>query len=77
MNNRVLEYNTPFTTGSAATDVFGQPDFASSSCNNSAAAIGGLSDKSLCLPEGVAIDSSDNLYIADTRNNRVLQFGPP
>jgi len=76
-NNRVLEYDMPFTMGSAAEDVFGQPDFASSDCNNPTVTIGGLSDKSLCFPEGVALDSSNNLYIVDTQNNRVLQFGPP
>ncbi len=75
-NNRVLEYDTPLITDTVADDVFGQPDFTSSDCNNPNAAIGGLSDKSLCFPDGVALDTATppNLYVADTSNNRVLRF---
>ena len=72
-NNRVLEYNTPLTTHSVAADaVFGQDDsFTSSDCN-----LGGTSASatSLCSPSGVAVDSSGNLYVADTTNNRVLKY---
>jgi len=75
-NNRILEYDAPLTTDSIADGVTGQPDFASSTCNNPIAAIGGLSNKSLCFPEGVTIDGSGNLYVADTENNRILKFGP-
>jgi len=60
--------------GPAADDVFGQQGFDAGSCNSTGT--GGLSDSSLCYPEGVVLDSSGNLYIADTSNNRVLQFVP-
>jgi sugar lactone lactonase YvrE len=62
------------TRPATADGVFGQPDFASSSCNNPVAAIGGLSDKSLCFPEGITLDAGGNLYVADTENNRILKF---
>ena len=72
-NNRVLEYNTPLTTDTVADEVFGQANsFTSFSCNN-----GGLSAGSLCLPIGVAVDSSGHLYIADNENSRVLEYNSP
>jgi len=81
-NSRVLSYAPPLATGMAASTVFGQPDFVSNLCNNQnltpdpPAIIGGLNSRSLCFPEGVAVDSSGNRYVVDTRNNRVLQFLP-
>ena len=78
-NNRVLEYNKPFssgkTAGLAANMVFGQGlDFTSSQCNfgsNVPAA------ETMCGPSGVAVDSKGNLFVADTNNNRVLAFKAP
>ncbi len=32
-NNRILKYNSPFTTDTVADEVWGQPDFASNGCN--------------------------------------------
>ena len=40
------------------------------------AATSGPAD-SLCQPGGVAVDSVGNLYVADTSNNRVLEYTPP
>lgn len=41
----------------------------------------GLDVNSLGLPNGIAIDAEDNVYIADATNNRILKyppiFGPP
>ena len=31
----------------------------------------------LCFPEGVAVDGSGHLYVADTDNNRVLEYDTP
>jgi sugar lactone lactonase YvrE len=87
-NSRVLEYDNPLgnsppgicpTCDTIADSVFGQPDFTSVLCNNSAATIGGLGDKSLCFPVGVVLDNPASptpihLYVVDTRNNRVLRF---
>ncbi|MDO8430804.1 MAG: NHL repeat-containing protein [Candidatus Binatus sp.] len=74
-NNRVLEYNAPFTTDRIADDIFGQfGTFATKDCNAGSAA---PSSDSLCNPTGVGVDKSDNLYIADRDNNRVLEFNTP
>lgn len=73
-NNRVLEYNTPLTSGTTAKMVFGQPDFFTSSCNFGSSA---PSLKSLCGPLMAAVDNLENLYVADTGNNRVLEYDNP
>jgi sugar lactone lactonase YvrE len=71
-NNRVLEYDAPLSSGMAAGRVFGQPDFTHNTANN-----GGVSANSLYIPNGVALDAQGNLYVADTGNNRVLEYNAP
>lgn len=80
-NNRVLEYNTPFTStgepgsGDAIADeVFGQQEnFTSSQCNLGAGTA--ATSSTLCGPTGATIDNTTGvLYIADSRNNRVLEY---
>lgn len=77
-NNRVLEYNNPLTNDTTADRVFGQPDFSSTGCNN-----GGISASSLCFDfanahaGGITTDLDGNLYIADTTNNRGLEYDSP
>lgn len=72
-NHRVLEYDLPFTDGTSADTVFGQGgSFTTGSCNN-----GGVSRDSLCTPVGLALDSLDDLYVADYSNNRVLEYTLP
>src|SRR4029077_2875005 len=62
----------------SAVKVFGQGDVLTTAvCNNPAPAVGGLGSKSLCNPQGIALDSSGNLYLADTGNSRVLQYVTP
>src|ERR1700722_909928 len=71
-NNRVLEYNTPLSSGTTADRVFGQGgSFASNSCNDSA------TTSNLCNPAGVAVDATNNLYVAEFQNNRVLKYNTP
>jgi sugar lactone lactonase YvrE len=73
-NNRVLEYDSPFTTDTIADRVFGQAgSFFSAECNDS----DGPSADTLCAPLGVAIDPAGNLYISDTTNNRVVEYNTP
>ncbi len=76
-NNRVLEYNTPLANPASpnvtANLVFGQgsagTNFTASACATSATG--------LCVPEDIALDSSNNLYVADNFNNRVLEYNTP
>jgi uncharacterized protein (TIGR03437 family) len=61
--NRVLYFKRTgsgdFQSGEAASNVFGQPDFSSSTAGV------------LAGPHQIAVDSSDQLYVADTGNNRI------
>lgn len=68
-NNRVLRYPRPVDqTGRIAPDaVIGQVDFTS---NTSAA----VSAVSLNTPTGLAFSAEGHLFVADTGNNRVLEF---
>lgn len=68
-NGRALLYNYPVTTGQSAVIVLGQPDFTTSS---GAASASVMSD-----PNDVEVDKSGNLWVADTDNNRILEFKPP
>jgi sugar lactone lactonase YvrE len=71
-NHRVLGYRSPMTTDLVADIVVGQPDFNSNTANN-----GGVSAASLYLPFGLAVSPTGDLYVADTYNNRVLQYDRP
>jgi sugar lactone lactonase YvrE len=68
-NNRVLEYDHPFSDGEAAATVIGQSDFTS---GNLAAAEGGLN-----FPAAVTFDKSGDLWVVDSGNNRILEFKAP
>ena len=68
-NNRVLEYKPPFVNSMGASVVVGQPDFVSFLAATTASGLN--------FPTGVAFDSSGNLWIGDTSNNRVLAFTTP
>jgi len=65
-NNRVVVFPAPISTGESAGEVWGQADFISD--------VGGLGTDLFDFPDGVALDGSHNLYVADTRNGRVLEY---
>jgi sugar lactone lactonase YvrE len=65
-SNRVVYYASGSTS---ATRVYGQVDL-----NSNAANAGGISATSLNAPQGVTVDATDNVYIADTANSRVLFY---
>ncbi len=68
-NNRVLIYDTPFSTGESASVVLGQPGFTTATVALTAAGMN--------QPYATAEDSAGNIYVSDSINNRVLQFKPP
>jgi sugar lactone lactonase YvrE len=72
-NNRVLIYDTAFSTDESASVVLGQADFTHGAINQGAT----IAANTLNVPASVAVDSSSNLYVADDYNCRVLQFKPP
>jgi sugar lactone lactonase YvrE len=73
-NNRVLEYNTPLTTDTVANRVVGQVNFVSGLANQGLAT---PTANGLTNPWGVALDSSDKLYVADNGNSRALEYNKP
>ncbi len=71
--NRVLFFpgtSSTFSTGMAASLVFGQPNFTSSV----AATSGSPELNRLTSPHHIATDTDDRLYVADSANGRVLIF---
>lgn len=63
-HNRVLYFPAGSTI---ATRVYGQPDFTTSTG-------GAASASTLSGPTKVALDQSDNLYVSDTGNNRIVMY---
>lgn len=69
VNNRVLQFQPPFSNGMNASLVIGQPGFGTNTPNTT--------QNSLNTPGGLAFDSSGDLWVIDFGNNRVLQYKPP
>ncbi len=67
--NRLLEFSPPFTIGEKARLVLGQDDFVST---NPA-----LSATGLDQPYGMAFDNNGNIWVADTNNNRIVEYKTP
>lgn len=68
-NNRILVYRNPNVQDNVADFVIGQANFTTFAA--------GTTRTTLSAPRGIAIDSSNNLYVADTGNNRVLEYDTP
>lgn len=84
-NNRVLGWKSAaeFSGNQSADLVIGQSDFYSSYCNlipganpNSSTS-GTPGQNTLCGPEGIAVDSNENVYVVDGGNNRLLVYSNP
>ncbi len=86
-NNRVLKYFKPLGAPDGTGDgdtvpdlVFGQPNFTTGNCSNALNGLcfnnptgGGVHPGS----GGVGVDGSGNLYVADSVNNRVVEYDAP
>lgn len=70
-SNRVVRFRAPFKSAMAADMVLGQNNFNDSGTNRN---VGQLDNNSLNYPFGVAVDSSSNVWIADTNNHRILRY---
>ncbi len=70
--SRVLLYPSLGSPSETPVASIGQPDLVTTGCNT-----GGVSAASLCNPSAATVDTAGNLWIADTGNNRVLEFDAP
>jgi DNA-binding beta-propeller fold protein YncE len=73
-NNRILIWPSAeeFTNSQPAMVVLGQPDFSvGRKCTGSTSA------RTICDPNGLAVDASGRLFVADTDGDRILRFSPP
>ena len=70
--NRVLVFPLSATPGGAATNVIGQPDFVTTTVNTGVFPL--TSANTLNGPTDVKVDSNGNVFVADTGDNRVVEF---
>ncbi len=68
-NNRVLEFQPPFTSGMAAHVVIGQATFDTKG--------GGSASGQLDGPDAVAFVASGDLWVSEFLNNRLTEYAPP
>ena len=62
-----------FSTGQSAATVIGQPDFTSGTPGVHSVATA----SNLYSPEAIAFDPKGDMWVADSGNNRVLEYAPP
>ncbi len=79
VNNRVLGFldYRKVNAGAKADLVIGQPDLLTGLINYPTNNPTQATDQGLWSPEGLAVDSKGNLYVADACNARVLRFPAP
>jgi uncharacterized protein (TIGR03437 family) len=68
LQNRVLLFPKPLSTGMNASTVLGQINFTNSGSGSGTAALN--------LPQGVAVDLKDRILIADSTNKRIQVYPP-
>jgi sugar lactone lactonase YvrE len=73
-NNRVLRYRPPLANGMAADSVLGQKDFKHRDYNRHPKK-GQPAQNTLAAPSSLCLDRENNLWVADTGNNRILKYG--
>ncbi|HUI01689.1 MAG TPA: NHL repeat-containing protein [Nitrososphaerales archaeon] len=82
-NSRVLEYQAPFTNGESAYLVLGQPSFTQNATtilsylNALNYGLEGTTQQDLYNPGALAFDNRGDLWVADSYNNRIMEFAPP
>jgi secreted PhoX family phosphatase len=74
-NNRVLEFKAPLSTGESASTVLGEANFTASSIDCAYSST--ITASCLSTPEGLAFDSSGNLWVVDSASDRIVEFTPP
>ncbi len=74
-HHRVLIFTPPFSSGMNPSGVIGQSSL--TACEPNGGGANPTNQSGLWGPRGVALDGADNLYVADSENNRVLQFAAP
>lgn len=77
-NQRVLVFYNPDTdaTPTTADTVLGQPNLTSGDPNYDSNGGDGIVE-GFCYPRGLAVDASQNVYVVDEFNHRVLKFNTP
>jgi sugar lactone lactonase YvrE len=68
-NNRILGFYPPFTDGMAASLVIGQATFTTGTS--------ATTSTGLFFPYEITVDAAGNLWVADSTNERVLEYLPP
>ena len=69
-NNRVMMFAPPFSIGEIATLAIGQVSLLTNLRLPP-------SQSTLISPSGLSVDGSDNVYVADSGNSRIMVFPPP
>src|ERR1700735_2528403 len=70
--SRVTEFSAPVMNGETASVVYGQNNsFSSNGCNQN----GPVGAGTLCRPQEIGFDTNGNHFIADSNNNRIVQYG--
>lgn len=76
-DGRIVQFQPPFENGMNASLELGVPSFSSPGDDNDTNCYNNPPAMSLCMPAGVTLDSSGNLWVADMWDGRVVEYQPP